>query len=273
MDFIKMHGLGNDFILFSLLEKELDLYPSQIRSLCQRRFGIGADGIILVRPPREKKNDFRMQLFNRDGSEAPMCGNGIRCFGHYLFSRSIPASSTIKIETPAGIMVLTEERGAIYTVDMGRPSFEPHDVPIESSDWAVEKEVKIGDYTFTITSLWMGNPHTVIFVENVEEIPLTHYGPLIENASIFPKKTNVDFVTPLSLQELRMRVWERGVGETKACGTGACASVVAAVQTKRTEERVRVHLDGGELLISWEEGSTVMMTGPAREIYAGSISL
>lgn len=271
MEFVKMHGLGNDFIVISLLDRDVEIHLSQIPSLCQRRFGIGADGILLVLPPCEKGNDFRMKVFNRDGSEAPMCGNGIRCFGHYLYRRGLSTSSMIRIETLAGVMILSKEREGIYTVDMGYPSFEPHDVPVLSKEKVLEKEIQIGEDMFTITSLWMGNPHTVIFVEDVEEIPLTYYGPLIESAPIFPQKTNVEFVTPLSLSELRLRVWERGVGETKACGTGACASVVAAVETGRAKERVKVQLDGGELHISWSKDSTVRMTGPAREVYSGSM--
>ncbi len=275
MEFVKMHGLGNDFILFSLLQEELQLTPTKVRSLCRRSSGIGADGILLLLPPERRENDYRMRIFNRDGSEASMCGNGIRCLGHYLSLEGLMPSSTVRIETEDSVMLLTQEEKGIYSVDMGLPSFDPQDVPLSSRKRIIEEELQIEGISFTITSLRMGTPHTVIFVEDVEEVPLTYYGPLIENAPLFLERTNVEFVSILSKEKLRMRVWERGVGVTKACGTGACAAFVAGVVTGRIQEnkRVTVELDGGELILSWLEDSRVMMTGPAKKVYHGYLDL
>lgn len=276
MEFVKMHGLGNDFILFPLLQEEIEeLTPSKVHSLCRRSFGIGADGILLLLPPERRENDYRMRIFNRDGSEASMCGNGIRCFGHYLSLEGLMPSPTVRIETEDSVMILTQEERGIYSVDMGAPSFDPQDVPLSSRERIIEEELEIEDRSFTITSLRMGTPHTVIFVEDVQKIPLTYYGPLIERAPLFLEGTNVEFVSILSPEKLRMRVWERGVGVTKACGTGACAAFVAGVVTGRIEEnkRVTAELDGGQLILSWLEGSRVMMTGPAKKVYHGYLDL
>ncbi len=271
-NFSKMHGLGNDFILCSALHEELYFEPDEIRRLCNRRRGIGADGIIVVLPALAEENDYRMQIFNADGSEAQMCGNGIRCFGLYLEREGITDKDKLRIETAAGVRTLYSD-GELYTVKMGEPIFRPSEIPIKASgEEVLEQEYKIGEEFFTITALSMGNPHAVIFTPRVEEIPLEEYGPLIERDSLFPQQTNVEFVSLQARDRLRMRVWERGVGVTEACGTGACAAAVAAMATGRAGARVQVILDGGGLEIT-RQGKEVLMKGPAVFVYSGRVEL
>jgi len=296
LEFTKMHGLGNDFILIDCLKDESGVRSLEFgelgKKLCHRRFGIGADQLLLLYP--SKSADFMMRIFNADGSEVEMCGNGIRCFAKYIWDRGLSGKTILEIETIAGIMRPGKADGLVR-VDMGEPVFEPERIPVkivQSSKFKVpssEKDnstlntqhstpvvdypLQIDDKEFKITCVSMGNPHAVIIVDNVPEFPVAYYGPMIEIHPFFPKRTNVEFVEALNSSEIRMRVWERGAGETMACGTGAAAAAVAAHLKGLAEKSVTVHLKGGDLSIEWAGDNHVYMTGPAEEVFTGKINL
>ena len=283
--FTKMHGLGNDFILIDCIEQSTGVCDEKIKGfskrLCHRRFGIGADQLLLLYP--SVTADFKMRIFNSDGSEVEMCGNGIRCLAKYVWSRGLSYKNILEIETPAGI-IRPEQSGDMVKVDMGEPIFEPEKVPVRLSSCSqlgssgqqaiVDYPLNILDREFKITCISMGNPHAVIFLEDdISAFPVEKYGRVIENHQIFPKRTNVEFVNCKSRNDLNMRVWERGAGETMACGTGAAATGVAAILKQLTGRKVFVHLHGGDLLIEWEQNNHVYMTGPAVEVFNGTIEL
>lgn len=278
MQFFKVHGLGNDFILVDLLQQE---WPDgerglsdAARRLCHRQFGIGADGLVLIRPSRQA--DVAMQIINADGSEAEMCGNAIRCVAKYLCERGGIQKEEIRVETKAGVMVprLVLEKGRVEAVrvDMGPPRLERRDIPMIGTPGRVVNEpLVLEGQTFYVTAISMGNPHCVLFVPDVEQVDLAGLGPKLENHPAFPRKTNVEFVQVLNTAEVKMRVWERGAGPTLACGTGACATVVASVLNGYTGRLVKVHLPGGTLFIEWAEDGHLYMTGPAQEVFCGQI--
>ncbi|HBR21911.1 MAG TPA: diaminopimelate epimerase [Nitrospiraceae bacterium] len=293
MNFTKMHGLGNDFILIDCIKQKLKTRDSELkglsRKLCHRRFGIGADQILLLYPSRAA--DFRMRIFNADGSEVEMCGNGIRCLAKHIWSRRLSRKTTLNIETQAGI-IKPQRKGKLVSVDMGEPVFEPERIPIKIQDTRyrmqdnrascivypaskpiIDYPLKIKDREFKITCVSMGNPHAVIVVDNVMDFPVTYYGPLLEIHEIFPKRTNVEFIEILNPSEIRMRVWERGSGETMACGTGASAVAVASSLKGLTKKNVTVHLAGGDLVIEWAKDNHVYMTGPAEEVFTGQVDI
>ena len=274
MQFTKMHGLGNDFVFVedSHLHSGVDL-PSLAQQVCSRNFGIGADGFVIVLP--SEKADARMRIFNPDGSEPEMCGNAIRCFAKYVYEKLPMKKDGLAVETAAGVMNLQikSEKGkvVIVTVNMGRPRLVPGDISVNlEGDRIVGRPVIIDGSTYEITCVSMGNPHCVIFMENIDELPVDEIGPVICNDPLFPRKTNVEFVKVVDRKHLSMRVWERGVGETLACGTGACASAVAAALNQKTDRDVIVTLRGGDLLIHWDEkDDSVYMSGPAVEVFQG----
>lgn len=289
LEFTKMHGLGNDFVLIDCRTFDPPDLPRLAERICHRRFGIGADQLLLLYP--SKVADFRMRIFNGDGSEVEMCGNGIRCFAKYIWDRGLSEKRTMKVETMAGI-IRPEEVEGLVKVDMGEPVFDPERIPVgigreftggsrqsgrEAEDSnrgpVIDYPLRIEEKEFRMTCVSMGNPHAVIFVDNVAEFPVAYYGPLIENHSLFPKRTNVEFVQAMGVSEIRMRVWERGAGETMACGTGASAAAVAAHLKEITGRSVAVHLNGGDLSIEWADDDHVYMTGPAVEVFAGEIIL
>lgn len=261
IDFYKYHGLGNDFIFIDNLNGEVHLEKPLIEKLCHRRFGIGADGIVFV----EKSDiaDAKMVIYNSDGSLAEMCGNATRCFAKHLYDKGIAKKPTINIETAAGIMkvAVKVEDGFVKAaeVNMGAPALED-----------VNQLLRIDNTDFYITHLLMGVPHTVVFTDSLEDDAVIMYGKKIENSPRFPKKTNVNFVKVISPGEVIVRTWERGAGYTMACGTGACASVVAGVSNHLLAERVTVHLRGGDLSIEWRDRKEVWMEGPAEEVFRGS---
>ncbi|HHV72225.1 MAG TPA: diaminopimelate epimerase [Clostridia bacterium] len=274
MRFTKMHGTGNDFVVIEDIDGSIpeEEFSGLANRLCDRRFGIGADGLILVLPSREA--DFKMRIFNADGSEAEMCGNGIRCFAKYLRSEGLTDKKSLNIETKAGLIkpeiVSDGKLGALVKVDMGSPKLEREEIPMIGKPGKVINElININGLEFRVTCVSMGNPHCVIFVDDLDSIPLTSLGPQIENSPLFPARTNVEFVQILGRNELKMRVWERGAGETLACGTGACASAVAAFLNKKTGRKVTVHLPGGDLLVEWADDDRVFMTGPAVMVFSG----
>ncbi len=279
INFIKMHGIGNDFILIDCLHKSLgdsSFLSYLTKKLCDRNFGIGADGLILILP--SSKADLRMRIFNFDGSEAQMCGNGIRCFAKYAYENKLVSKIKFTVETLAGIitpeLIFKDKEISGIKVDMGIPKLKRREIPMEGEDspTVVNETLKINSkYIFKITCVSMGNPHCIIFVNDVQSIPVDEIGPKIENHPLFPEKTNVEFIQVLNKQEINFRVWERGVGETLACGTGACASLVASVLNKKTNRQALIHLPGGDLDIQWANDGYVYMTGPAELVFKGEI--
>ncbi|MGQ9557594.1 MAG: diaminopimelate epimerase [Desulfurispora sp.] len=279
MQFIKMHGLGNDFVVVNWLGqpeppcREADL-SGLARRVCDRHFGIGADGLVLLRP--SKTADVRMQIINSDGSEAEMCGNAIRCVALYLYSQGLVPKRLLEVETGAGIMrpeIVLAPDGSVsgVRVDMGQPRLERGQIPMQGpAGRVVDEPLAAAGQEFRVTCVSMGNPHCVIFVPDVAQVPLAEWGPQVENHPAFPRKTNVEFVQVLGRDEVRMRVWERGAGSTLACGTGACATAVAASLNGLTGRRVRVNLPAGALDIHWADDGRVYMTGPATAVFTGN---
>ena len=279
IDFVKMHGLGNDFILIDCLSKPVgdsSFLSYLAKRLCNRNFGIGADGLILILP--SSKADLRMRIFNYDGSEAQMCGNGIRCFAKYAYENKLVSKNKFTVETLAGIIIpeltITNNKILGVKVNMGTPKLRRREIPMNGKNTltVVNETLKINpEQTFKITCVSMGNPHCITFVNDVQSISVDEIGPKIENQPLFPEKTNVEFIQVLNKQEINFRVWERGVGETLACGTGACAALVAAVLNKKTDREATIHLPGGALNIQWADDRHVYMTGPAELVFRGEM--
>lgn len=274
MLFTKVHGLGNDFVLVNCFVEKLDLaqVPEIAARVCHRYFGIGADGLILLLPPNA--GDVTMRIFNSDGSEAEMCGNGIRCAAKYLYERGLVKKDKIQVQTLAGMIIpeLIIENGSVklVRVDMGKPRLERPEIPMEGPPGQViNVPLQVDNVAYQVSAVSMGNPHCIIFIPDIDLVSLGEIGPRIENHPAFPRKTNVEFIQVLNRQEVRMKVWERGAGETMACGTGACATAVACVLNGHTERRVTVYLKGGTLLIEWAANNHVYMTGPAEEVFTG----
>ncbi len=281
INFIKMHGLGNDFILIDCLHKSLgdsSFLSYLVKKFCDRNFGIGADGVILFLP--SSKADLRMRIFNSDGTEAQMCGNGIRCFAKYAYEKKLISKIKFTVETLAGIitpeLIFKDKEISGIKVDMGIPKLKRREIPMEGKDTptVVNETLKINSkQIFKITCVSMGNPHCIIFVNDVQSIPVDEIGPKIENNPLFPEKINVEFIQILNKQAISLRVWERGVGETLACGTGACAALVAAALNKKTNRQALIHLPGGDLNIQWADNGHIYMTGPAELVFKGEVYL
>ena len=273
LQFWKMHGIGNDFIVIDNREGTVgDLAAAGLsRRLCERRFSVGADGLLLL--SNSAVADVRMRVFNADGSQAEMCGNGVRCFAKYCYENSILRKNVISIETLAGIKKtwLTIENGIVKAVkvDMGAPAWERSAIPMVGSGICANEDLRVDGQVYKVTCLSVGNPHCVVFVPEVGNFPVDVVGPKIETHSAFPNKTNVEFVQVLSNNEIKVRVWERGCGETAACGTGACASVAAGNVLKKTGERVTVHLTGGDLNVEYR--GCLYMSGPAEKVFEGCL--
>ncbi len=270
MHFTKMHALGNDFIVIDSRGAEMHGLVDLSRRLCHRRFGIGADQVLVLE--ESDKADFTMRIFNADGGEVEMCGNGIRALAKYIWDRGLSGKDVLDIDTMAGIVRPARADGLVR-VDMGEPVLDGRRIPVALDGRVLDHPLRIDDRDFLITCVSMGNPHAVIFVDNVGDFPVTYYGPKIEHHGIFPNRINVEFAEVLSGSELDVRVWERGAGETMACGTGACATLVAASMKGLTGRRATIHLEGGDLLIEWGEDNRVMMTGPAEEVFEGQINV
>lgn len=276
LEFTKMHGLGNDYVYMNAINQKIENRSELAKKVSDRHFGIGSDGLILICP--SDKADFRMQMFNQDGSEAEMCGNGIRCVGKFVYDKKLTNKETITIETLAGVKTLemTVENGKMKTakVDMGEPILEPEKIPVISEEMPVKNlELESVDKKFKFTCVSMGNPHAVTFIEeDVSKFDICKYGADLEVNKKFPKKANIEFVNKIDDKTLKMRVWERGAGETLACGTGACGTVVSAILNGYTSRKVTVQLLGGNLEIEWnEENNHVYMTGPATTVFEGKI--
>lgn len=277
MKFTKMHGIGNDYVYVNCFEESVKNPAEVSKFVSDRHFGIGSDGLILISPSAIA--DFRMNIYNADGSQAEMCGNGIRCVAKYVYDYSLTDKTEISVETLAGIkyLRLQVENGKVASVEvnMGAPILEPKEIPVaveESPVVNVPVEVKGKIYHMTCVS--MGNPHAIIFMNNVKDLNIAAIGPYFENHTVFPKRTNTEFVEVLDRNTVNMRVWERGSDETLACGTGACATTVACILNDKTENEVTVHLLGGDLKIRWDrEANQVYMTGPATVVFDGEITL
>jgi diaminopimelate epimerase len=273
MRFWKMHGLGNDYVVVDNRKEEMREHelPGMAKTLCERHFSVGADGMLLIYD--SEIADVKMRIFNADGSEAEMCGNGIRCFAKYCYENDIAKKNEVNIETLAGtkkvwLNILDGEVQSVR-VDMGPPIYEKQFVPMLGDGKCIDEDLQVGDRTFKVTCLSVGNPHCVTFVDNVKNFPVEEIGPQIENHKIFPKRTNVEFVQVLDGRTLIVRVWERGVGETLACGTGTCASAAAAHLLGKTDARIVAHLLGGNLEIEIQK--SILMTGPAQKIFHGML--
>jgi diaminopimelate epimerase len=276
MRFSKYHGIGNDFVMFADPEDRLEITPEVAARLCDRRFGIGADGVIRVAPGRDGA-DLTMDYRNSDGSFGEMCGNGIRCLAVYAHEQGMTDASELKVGTGAGIKVVTVLEGSRVKVDMGAPIFEPSEIPIAWEDDPLHVKLETEEGVFEAACVSMGNPHAVLFVDDPQTAPVTTLGPRLERDPMFPNGANIEFVRVVSSNRVEMRVWERGSGETLACGTGACAVAVVAREIGGAEEFVTVALPGGELEIEWHGSSSderpVFMTGPTQKSFDGDLDL
>lgn len=274
ISFTKMHGIGNDYIYINCMESVPDRLPELAEEMSDRHFGVGGDGIVLICP--SDKADFRMRMFNNDGSEARMCGNASRCIAKYVHDHKLTDKTCISLETLSGIKVLSlnmSPSGEVesVTVDMGEPELNAGLVPVRSTaEKMFEEPVATSCGEVRVTAVSMGNPHGVVFVDRIEDVPFETLGPELEKHSMWPDRANIEFLQIISPSEARMRVWERGTGETLACGTGACASAVAAALTGRCGREVTIHLRGGDLYIRWANNGHVMMTGGATEVFEGN---
>ncbi len=279
INFTKMHGIGNDYVYIDCYSKEVDLgnISEVAKFMSNRHFGIGSDGIILI--CKSDIADFKMRMFNYDGSEAEMCGNGIRCVGKYVYDKGLTKNKIIKVETLAGIKTLNlnvkDNLVQTVRVDMGEPILKPEDIPVIFDKEPVkELKIKAVDKEFNFTCVSMGNPHAITIVKNTKEFDIEKYGPILENDKHFPKRANIEFIEILDKSHIKMRVWERGAGETLACGTGACAVTVACIINGFTENRVNVELLGGTLEIEWDKATNhIFMTGPAVTVFEGKINI
>jgi len=274
LKFSKMHGLGNDFVVLDGITQVLALSAAQYRLLADRHFGVGCDQILLIEKPTRSDADFRYRIFNSDGGEVEQCGNGARCFVRYLHDHGLTEKTEIRVETVNGLIVPRLEADGQVTVDMGVPRFEPCDIPFLAEQRALTYVLPLEDKQIEISAVSMGNPHAVQVVADVDCAPVAVDGPRIEAHASFPKRVNAGFMQVLDRGHIKLRVFERGSGETLACGSGACAAVAAGIQRGLLDAQVRVTTRGGDLVIRWAgEGQSVMMTGPAVEVFSGVIAL
>jgi len=274
LKFTKMQGLGNDFVVLDAITVKISLDPRQLRRIADRHFGIGCDQILLVEAPRQAHTDFYYRIFNADGGEVEQCGNGARCFVRYVHERGLTNKTEIRVGTLSGVIVPRLESDGQVTVNMGVPEFDPARIPFEAPGRSLIYELMVDGRQLEISALSMGNPHAIQLVPDIERAPVATDGPLIERHSRFPQGSNAGFVQIIGRQHIRLRVFERGAGETLACGTGACAAVAAARARGLLDERVTVSTRGGDLGISWAgDGEPVMMTGPAVTVFEGEIEL
>ena len=275
MKFTKMHGIGNDYVYVNCFKEEIKNPSELARFVSNRNFGVGSDGLILIRP--SEKADFQMDMYNSDGSQAEMCGNGIRCVGKYVYDYGLTDKTQITIDTLAGIkyLDLTVEDGKVskIRVNMGEPILTPEQIPVISKkNPAVNIPIEVKGKEYHMTCVSMVNPHAIVFMDHVKDLDIEVIGPHFENHTCFPKRTNTEFVEVLDRNTVNMRVWERGAGETLACGTGACATAVACVLNDKTEDHITVHLLGGDLEIEWDkESNQIYMTGPATTVFDGEL--
>ncbi len=275
LSFTKMHGLGNDFVIFNAISKPWSLTPEQFRFIADRRFGIGCDQILLVESSELPEVDFRYRIFNADGQEVPQCGNGARCFARYVRDQGLTDKDQLVVETRAGLIYPRLETNGEVTVNLGLPRWNPALIPFQADEITTLYPITVGTETYQIGVVSMGNPHAVLLVESVDHAPVTTLGPQLEHHPRFPARTNVGFMQIINSSQIRLRVYERGVGETLACGTGACAATVIGIRLGHLHSPVTVTLPGGSLQIEWtdHEDSPVLMRGPATYVFEGMIEL
>lgn len=269
-----MHGLGNDFIVIDAINQAVDLTKKQLKLLADRHFGIGCDQILLVESATVPNADFRYRIFNSDGGEVQQCGNGARCFVQFVHEKGLTEESTICVETLAGIIEIRRQSDGEITVNMGIPDFEPQALPLHANERKAHYSIKFDDEEINFGAVSVGNPHAVIQVDDIDNAPVTEWGAVLESHTIFPERVNVGFMQIIDRDRIRLRVFERGVGETLACGTGACAAVVVGINWAELNNKVTVELPGGNLLIEWDnDRAPVFMTGPAQTVFDGQITL
>ncbi|UYM18761.1 diaminopimelate epimerase [Endozoicomonas euniceicola] len=274
LHFTKMHGLGNDFMVVDMVTQSVRLPPDKIRRLADRRFGVGFDQLLIVEPPTDPDMDFRYRIFNADGSEVEQCGNGARCFAKFVRDKRLIGRDTIQVQTAGGNIELIIHANGEVSVNMGVPRLQPEDIPFRAQEQRATYDLRIDGEEFEISAVSMGNPHAVIQVDDVNRTPVARLGSVMEKHGRFPKRCNVGFMQVLDQAEINLRVFERGVGETLACGTGACAAVVAGRLQGLLGDEVRVNLPGGTLNIHWSgEGHSVIMTGTATRVFEGQTRL
>jgi diaminopimelate epimerase len=274
LDFSKMHGLGNDFMVIDAINQSVELSSAQVQALADRHRGVGFDQLLLVEATSTAAADFHYRIYNADGGEVGQCGNGARCFMHFVHDRGLTDKTELSVETQSGLLQLVLEADGQVTVDMGEPRLAPADIPFDAAEFAHTYPLDVDGEVLDITALSMGNPHAVLLVDAVETAPVGRLGPLIEGHPRFPQRVNAGFMQIIDPEHIRLRVYERGAGETRACGSGACAAVVAGRLRDQLAPRVNVSLTGGNLVVKWAgEGHPVYMTGPATQVYRGQIDL
>ncbi|WP_230970653.1 diaminopimelate epimerase [Nitrogeniibacter aestuarii] len=274
LSFTKMHGLGNDFVVIDAVTQTVDLSPERVRFLADRHFGVGCDQLLVVEPATQSGVDFRYRIFNADGGEVEQCGNGARCFVRFVHDKGLTGKRKIRVETRSGIIEPRLEDDGQVTVDMGVPVLDPARIPFDSASDAVVQPLQVGDEVVPVTAVSMGNPHAVQVVADVDSAPVEVLGPAIESHPRFPARVNAGFMQVVDAHAIRLRVYERGAGETLACGTGACAAVVAGILRGLLDSPVRVETRGGPLSIAWDgRGEPVLMTGPAVSVFDAQIEL
>ena len=274
LKFSKMHGIGNDFVVIDLITQNGNIRPERVRELSDRNFGIGFDQLLIVERPTRPDVDFRYRIFNADGSEVENCGNGARCFARFVYDHHLTGKRDIRVETATGLMELhlTDDRQVV--VDMGKPELTPARIPFIADQYATEYKIELPEIgTIALGAVSMGNPHAVLRVDDVDTAPVEHWGPAIESCREFPNRVNVGFMQIIDEHNIRLRVFERGSGETLACGTGACAAVVSGQLRGWLKQGVTVSLPGGDLFIDWDGQGPVKMTGPATTVFEGKINL
>jgi diaminopimelate epimerase len=272
--FTKMHGLGNDFVVIDGVRQHINLTTKAIKKLADRHLGIGCDQLLLIEPPSDKKIDFNYRIFNSDGSEVEQCGNGARCMGRYIADQQLSGKKTVLLQTKNRVMEVTTKAKNLVTANMGAPIFTPSEIPFICQQQDIKYSIESKSQTFDIAVLSVGNPHAVIQVEDVNTAAVEEIGPLIQTNSQFPESVNVGFMQIVDRQTIKLRAYERGVGETQACGSGACAAAVAAIQQDLVDSRVNLRLLGGELSVEWcGEGQPILMTGPAETVFHGKIKI
>ena len=276
IQFTKMHGLGNDFVVIDAISQSINLSPEQIKHIADRHFGVGCDQLLLVERTIDPRADFRYRIFNADGGEVEQCGNGARCFAVFVRDAGLTGNDIIKVETAGGLIELTIKndpvKGDLVTVDMGEPNFEPSSLPFIADSRAEIYNLMVNDVEYAIGAVSVGNPHAVMQVDDIKKAEVTRLGAAIESHAQFPQRVNVGFMEIVNKDNINLRVYERGAAETLACGTGACAAVAIGRMQGKLSEEVTVHLPGGDLVIHWPgEGQTLLMTGPATTVFRGQI--
>ncbi len=273
VEFSKMHGLGNDFMVIDLVSQQVSLEPELIRGLANRNFGVGFDQLLLVEPPEQPDVDFKYRIFNADGSEVEQCGNGVRCFARFVHERGLTRKKLIRVATKSGIVEPEINDQGWVRVNMGAPKVHPSEIPFLADAEAATYLVEVGTQQVELDVVNMGNPHAVILVDDILKAPVETIGPVLESHPRFPARVNVGFMQVMSRREVCLRVFERGTGETLACGTGACAAVVSGIRRGLLDAEVLVHLQGGDLSIAWRPNDVVWMTGPTATVFEGAIHL